>query len=529
VVKGPIENRPNDLNSLGPSRASFCMKTRLLLFSSTAACALVSGCGVLTINPGDDLQIAVTSPDVQIAQQVGSYDLDFTVTGCTDFTVDVSVSNGERHPVDAKPLGNGRFRATLPIEQLRVSDSYCNYDANRPQNVWGALSATCRQDARVTTSNFRIAYAPAWRSSFRGRGPAEAVFAGASPDRFYTIGSGWLEGVTATRDHGPEAPATTSPSWAPLLVELADKTVRLWSSCPINDCGEFTLAETPTSKTFTPADIVQVFQLEDDRLVFRRNITSPPGGIDLVAEGNEALLLSITAFTTTISRIGAETATVIANLENENDPSKFGLLDGAHVFLTHTADEHLRLRRVDGSLIADVPVPGDGAFVQTSLAPSGDTWVTIRGGRAWLSTLDRSSGTPSATATMLPSTLALDSASGVGVAWTATGIVVHDGTSVELFERTAPFAKRWNVPVQDRSLVNAVGVSDSVVVQTRTGVRIFDAGGHAIGGADPIDPACALDYTPQHLAVVGPDVVALAGREVTYQFKVGPVAMEVSR
>ena len=60
---------------------------------------------------------------------------------------------------------------------------------------------------------------------------------------------------------------------------------------------------------------------------------------------------------------------------------------------------------------------------------------------------------------------------------------------------------------------------ESVVTLTGSGLQIFDAGGKLTGGADPLPPACGLEYQPRHAAVVGLDTVALSGRRAVYQFR----------
>lgn len=503
------------------------MNTRLLFLSLGMV-----ACGPLFSRPGDDFRVQVTTPEVSLVQRVGSYDLEFRVEGCDDFVADVVVAGGPQNRIEAKALGGGLFRASVPDSQLRAPDDYCLYDSERPQRSGAQLVVTCRQDARQAVENLRVTYASAWRTSYRGRGPVDAVFASGTPDRVFEVGSGWLD-VIDGKEVREEVVAAVSPTSAPLLA-VSTNTVHLWSGCPINDCGTFWFVDTPQEKRGVNASFIQTFDWSSGRAVFLRNVPVPSDALDLALDGEGSILLSRTSSTTALTRISGGNASVVALLNDEITDGKFGLLDNARVFLTHTTDNRTRLRRSDGTLVGEFETPGTGAEVYSSLAPTGDAWVTIRGGKAWLSKLART-GTELAVAnTPLPTELSkfdhqTSENSSFGAAWTTSGVAIRDASGVDMFSNSSAPTRRWTSTIPAGNVRGAIGMGDSLVVLTSSGLRILDANGRLSGGADPVPPPCALDYYPRHAAIVGPDVVALAGKKSTYQFRAGVSTAKVEQ
>jgi hypothetical protein len=502
------------------SRARTIMKFKFLVVSSLAI-----GCGSLTSRPGDDFRVEVTTPEIFAVQQVAPMDLAFSVEGCDDFVATVTFAGGAPTTLEPKALGNGRYSAALPVESLRAPNHVCREDSETVRESPATFGVTCRADGRTTIANLKVKYAPAWRASWRGRGPADAIFAGPTPDQFYEIGSGWLNTVEGKERKLEEEAATSN---APQHLVAMGQSVHVWSRCPTNDCGMFWFVDTPTRKIGAGADVIQVFDTRDGDLRFTGNITAPPDPIDFIREDSESVLLSVTSNKTAISRITGTTLRVATLLDGEVARTKFGMLDGAHVFLTQTDSNQARLRRSDGSLVGEFPLPGAGKVLTLSLAPTGDAWVVVRGGEVWLSTLSRNAIGVSAPSVTLLSEISGANGS-VNVAWTTSGVVLQDSTGAELFSR-ATNQRTWKTVDPRRSVVFATGVGESVVLLTFTGLQIVDAAGRITGGADPIAPECGLNvYEPRHLAVLGPDVVALAGRQGTYQFRVSGVPSAVSR
>src|SRR5690606_37754612 len=119
--------------------------------------------------------------------------------------------------------------------------------------------------------------------------------------------------------------------------------------------------------------------------------------------------------------------------------------------------------------------PGTGAIDALSLAPSGDAWVVVRGGQAWLSMLERSDAGVSARSVPLPTELSASNRS-FGVAWTTSGVVLHDHTGAELFSR-ATLERKWKTLIATENVTFATGVGESVVLLTSTGLQILDPSG----------------------------------------------------
>lgn len=507
------------------------MKTRwLFLFSG-----FVGGCGPLFSRPGDDFKLTVVTPEVRLIQQVAPVEIVFEVDGCDDFSTSMSPpqsaagGGASRELAEVTGLGGGRYRALVAPELLQAPDDYCTYDADHQQHGYATLEVKCRLDNRVQTAYVSTRYGVAWRASFLGRGPSDGVFRGATPNAFFEVGSGSLSAV-GEAGVGREVSAAVQRGYPPLLAATRDGYVYLHGGCPINDCGSFWFVDTPTVKVIGNAAFLQVFDFSGDRSRFVRNVKVPNSAVDLAVDPDgSVVVLSEAGSSAALTRVINETTSWL-EFDGESDPTRFSSLGGVRVFLTRVGDAVARFRGGDGGTVplGEFAIPGAGKVSYLSLSPAADAFVSIRGGQPWITTLTPSTAGLVGTSTLLATELTELShqtaeETSFSAAWTDSGVALRDRNGVEVFARTAPFARKWKT-VLDRSkrsssVIGALGMSDSLVLLTSSGLQIFDATGKLTGGADPIPASCGLDYSPRHAAVVGPDTVALSGKRAVYQFR----------
>lgn len=505
-------------------KTRFTLPLSLLLFSS-------AGCDRLLSDPGRDFGARVTTapaapngPVMTLHQQASDPELAFEVDDCKNASATVQVAGGTEtplHVIEAMVSGDdavpSRYRATAPVDAFHDTDEYCLYDVAHPMISNVTLKVRCDDDGRETTTQFQTSWAPAWRATYRGRGPSDGILPSATPGVFYDVGSGWLEqyagGATAL-----ETPAGLAASQRPLLATSGD-AVFLHAGCPINDCGPFWILDTPTEKIGTGGGLLQVFTFAGGRADFVRNVTVPTDATDVVADpdGTVTLITELSS-DVVLTRVVGEKATA-TELAGERLPTRFVTSPRGRVFLDVLGDDRARLHAADGATLREVAIPGSGGTSYVSLAPDASAFVAFRGGRAYLVPLD-----PPGAATALDSTLdgltqqtAEDSS--FGAAWTAQGVALRNRSRVEVFARTAPYARRWNLDAKEPSVIGALALGDSLVVQTQRGLEIFDADGRLTGGAEPFPAACGVDFEPRHAAVVAPDVVALSGKRAVYELK----------
>lgn len=486
----------------------------------------LGACGPLSSRPGEDFRITTNTSELEFFQHVGPRELEFQVSGCDDFSTEVVSPGVAPRPVEPRALGDGRFVASLPIQSLYSPNGYCAYSAERPYHTGVQLRVTCRQDGRVQAQSLGVKYVPAWRMTYRGRGPVDAVFGSGESERFFEVGSGWLNSIEQEKP-GKDMIAAIAPDRAPYLT-ASGHTVKLAAGCPIGACGMFWF-DAPQRRIGTSAGLVQVFDWQRGVLV--SNVTVPSDRVDFVTEGLTSVLVSATTGGTFLTRIADDGTAATTFLDGEEPQGKTGLLEGTRVFLTRTAslptrdpgEERMRLRNLDGGLVFETSVPGAARTpVQSWLAATGDAWVTIREGRAWLSTLERRGETFLETTKELSTGLqgfgsqtAEDSS--YGAAFTSEGVVLRDAAGVEVYDRSGGL--RWKAAFAAGRVRGALGMGESLAILTTTGVQIFDREGSLRGGLDPVPLGCGLDYYARHMAVLDAETVALAGRDGSYQIR----------
>jgi hypothetical protein len=127
-----------------------------------------------------------------------------------------------------------------------------------------------------------------------------------------------------------------------------------------------------------------------------------------------------------------------------------------------------------------------------------------------------------------------------GAAWPAGAVALWTGGDilypdeqpdglldrVEVFEATPPRKLRYEYEVEalpgatrDPHLVGVTAVGDHLVLTTTTGVRILDARGELVGGADPLPCGATVTATAEQ---VGPTTVAVGVGDTVLSFEVGP-------
>jgi hypothetical protein len=97
---------------------------------------------------------------------------------------------------------------------------------------------------------------------------------------------------------------------------------------------------------------------------------------------------------------------------------------------------------------------------------------------------------------------------------------------IHVYEAAPPHAFRYRYAVErlpgataDPVLVGAVAVGDRLVLSTTTGVRVLDAAGNLVGGADPLPCGVTLTAPAEQ---VGPTTVAFGVGKTAILFEVGP-------
>lgn len=114
--------------------------------------------------------------------------------------------------------------------------------------------------------------------------------------------------------------------------------------------------------------------------------------------------------------------------------------------------------------------------------------------------------------------------------WTGGNIMVPEDTRapsvVRVYDATAPHALRYEYQVEalpgatvSAYLVGLVAIGDHLVLTTSTGLRILDADGKLVGGADPLPCGARTTAAAEQ---IGPTWVAVGVGEVIWQFEVGP-------
>ncbi len=491
----------------------------------------LSGCGPLIANPGEDFRVAVrNATPISLIQQVAPVELAFEVSGCDTFSATVETTGAahrRQYSLETTRRDNGVFSAAVPVEFLHGDTDECRNDGESPETGQAQLVVKCELDGREARSEaFSVTYATAWRAASRARGPVEAVFPGEAPDTFFTVGNGYLDFNDASGSRG-DTLAAIQPGYTPLLAQT-EEYVYLWSGCPLGNCGNVLIVDTPEEKIGTSATHLQVFPFDATRGRMDRpghTLQVPATGIDLVVEpGGEVVLLSSHENGTVLSRIRGHEVTDTLLLEGESAPTRFGRLGSHRVFLTRPGanPERIRLRRIDGKLIGEFALAGSGTLGQVSLAPSGNQWVYARGGQVWLTGIDELT---------LVERDAIQLTTGMGeghfdAAWLSSHVALWNEEHVETFTRIAPHGPTATmIPLSNRGSPAHVrhvrGMGESIAVLTLNGLQLFDPQGKLLGGADPLPAQCGSNLLPPQMAIVDESTAVLGGNGIVFRFRVG--------
>lgn len=482
----------------------------------------LAGCDSLLNRPGGDFAVTVrTGTPLVVTQRVEPVELVFEVTGCSDFDTSIgTVTTGGSVSVALEPVrrADGLYVAKVPVQALAVEDR-CQSTADAPLSSSKRLTVVCRDQHREAETSVDVSYAATFKSFYGGRGPVDSVFPGRDPGTFFTVGSGYLTYFSDRNRSKSDAVTAVEASTRPLLVQRGS-TVYLWAGCPLDECGNVKIVETPTVTSFTGATYLIPFEFDEktgtlDRAsaaiavpaTVRAMTALPSGNLALVSELADAVLL------TTVS---GRTVSRVQQFDGEGRPTDFARLGDALVFLTTTkGDAAVRMRASDGIALADYPLEGAGPITFLSLAPSGNQWVYVRSGEVRLGGLG-ADGKTAATRT-------LDTQVGgddhVGATWLGSHVGLWNlrqaqrpelhGRSQALPPVTITLAEVRGRSTYARTLL---GLEDKVAVVTATGVEVFDVAGHSLGGADPFGSPCGLpNYFGGEVTVLDGDTIAVGG------------------
>lgn len=496
------------------------MRKQMVIPSAFSLCLLVLACDPLAVRPGADFEVRLLSDTpLRLEQRLEPVELVFEVDGCDEIEVAVghrTTAGTSDRVVEHRTRDDGSLVATVPVHWLVEPRGSCSYDTSAPLLSRAELAVTCRSDGRqLRSDSFDVYWAPAWRYLWQARGEVSQLFEGSALAQFFTLGAGWLTLFDGT-DELSETQALVEASIEPLLRLRGDRAF-LWIGCPLSDCGLVRISD--AQQTYTSASYVYQLELGYGGLGYTGSepLLVPGGVVDMAVDGQGHLVV--------LGRTSSHAALLAFGDGDEPErtlvdtqvASGLAQVYGQLVFLGLDGQETaLSLYGVDGAVRWRAELPGTGPVATASLAPDGEHWALIRGGRVWL-------GQGDAWTSQLDTDLArFSDPSDLGLTWSETGLAAYNRERVDLFAlggATAPRFVHHLEPLEPHgpqvSLRRVSASGDRLLLSTSTGVRFLDEEGRVAGGIDPLPcgagPSAAAVPIADGLAAVafGRDVYLL--------------------